>query len=329
MVMPVQLNSVAHAVSEPSYSSTQAPTFGTAGASPASPAPKYLLHPEDGRNGAVLLNTRVAMQRAASHSRTFASAIGGAVRRATTPIRAVFSGQDVTAQPVPEQDTGGPKAREGVDVQKEHPWGRHRRRSKEPSASDAMDAAESTVRSDGSAGEAAQDSGDSSSACSNESPEEERERLRAALAHLHRDLEHQAEQRRLIQASLASERSRCEGLARQNEELQKAAEERLLGQQRVTWAETSELSSQVDALLLVKKQLFQRIQALEAERGILLAEREETASERLCVACMDRLANTVLLRCKHLVCCENCAKRVTHCPVCRQSVRDRLTVFMV
>lgn len=300
--------------------------FGTSEPFSASAGHKRFAPTEDEKSGAVLLGTRVAVRRAASHGRTLASAIGGAVRRATTPIRAAFSAHEAAAQSeVAANAQARDERMDRLDTRKERPWGLHRRRHR------VADAAEPAARPDGGVGEAAQDSGtsDSSSVASNESPEEELQRLRAELSHLRRDLEHQAEQRRLMQTSLASERSRCEGLARQNEELQHAAEERLIGQQRVTAAETSELSSQVDALLLVKRQLFQRIQALEAERSVLLAEREEAAGERLCVACMDRLANTVLLRCKHLVCCENCAKRVSHCPICRQPVRDRLTVFML
>eukprot|EP00438_Fugacium_kawagutii_P005295 Skav213860 [mRNA] locus=scaffold2366:299824:302596:- [translate_table: standard] len=99
-------------------------------------------------------------------------------------------------------------------------------------------------------------------------------------------------------------------------------------QRRLSDVETQELGDQVEALLLVKRQLFQRIQDLEKERSVLLSQQVEAASDRSCVACLDRLANTVLLRCRHLCCCESCAKRVTHCPVCRQSVRDRIVVFM-
>ncbi|CAE7540925.1 rngB [Symbiodinium natans] len=64
------------------------------------------------------------------------------------------------------------------------------------------------------------------------------------------------------------------------------------------------------------------------ERADLLSQREEAVSDRSCIACLDRLANTVLLRCRHLCVCDGCARKLTHCPVCRQTVRDRLTVYM-
>jgi len=148
-------------------------------------------------------------------------------------------------------------------------------------------------------------------------------------AQLKRELERQIEQRKALQKSLASERAKSEALSRQNQELMQAAEERLKSQQRISCAETSELSDQVDALLMIKRQLYRRIQELEAERTVMLNDREAAMGDRACVVCMDRVANTVLLRCKHLVCCEECSTHLSHCPVCRQPVRDRLPVFVL
>ncbi|CAJ1404110.1 unnamed protein product [Effrenium voratum] len=160
---------------------------------------------------------------------------------------------------------------------------------------------------------------------------EDFDRIRSELRQQEKELEHQLELRRVLQASLNSERERSAELAKTNAlnaELLRACEEKLQGQRRVSDADTQELADQVDALLLLKRQLYQRIQSLEQERTSLLSQREEAVSDRSCVACLDRLANTVLLRCRHLCCCEGCAKRVTQCPVCRQNVRDRITVFM-
>ncbi|CAJ1367230.1 unnamed protein product [Effrenium voratum] len=164
-----------------------------------------------------------------------------------------------------------------------------------------------------------------------EEDDEDFDRIRSELRQQEKELEHQLELRRVLQASLNSERERSAELAKTNAlnaELLRACEEKLQGQRRVSDADTQELADQVDALLLLKRQLYQRIQSLEQERTSLLSQREEAVSDRSCVACLDRLANTVLLRCRHLCCCEGCAKRVTQCPVCRQNVRDRITVFM-
>lgn len=148
-------------------------------------------------------------------------------------------------------------------------------------------------------------------------------------AQLKRELERQIEQRKALQKSMASERAKSDALSRQNQELMQAAEERLKSQQRISCAETSELSDQVDALLMIKRQLYRRIQELEAERTVMINDREAAMGDRACVVCMDRVANTVLLRCKHLVCCEDCSAHLSHCPVCRQPVRDRLPVFVL
>ncbi|CAE7757606.1 rngB [Symbiodinium microadriaticum] len=158
--------------------------------------------------------------------------------------------------------------------------------------------------------------------------EEELVNLRIELQQCKRQLSHQSELRQVLQATLDSEREKSAGLVKDNEELQRAAEETLQGQRQVSDAETTELESQVDALLCLKRQLYQRIQALEQERAALLTQRQEAVSERCCIACLDHLANTVLLRCRHLCVCDECAPRVTECPICRQKVRDRLTVFM-
>lgn len=301
------------------FTSSQVAQFATAEAFGLSQAQKRAAPAEGPCNGAVLSNTRVVPRRPSSHGRIL-STLGGAVRRAATPIRAALTGGDALPGAADDDLLGRPAAR------KERPWGLHRMRAyRVPGAEELAARPELEPATGG----ATSDSGDGSGAESLESPEQELRRLRAEVTHLRKDLDHQGEQRKLMQASLASERSRCESLARHNEELLQAAEERLMGQQRVSAAETSELSSQVDALLLVKKQLFQRIQAMDAERSRLIAEREDAAGERLCVACMDRLANTVLMRCRHLVCCESCARKVGQCPICRQPVKDRLTVFML
>lgn len=158
--------------------------------------------------------------------------------------------------------------------------------------------------------------------------EEETASLRKEIYHLNHELDRQIGQRRRLQDELSSERSRNDALTKHNKELLQVYEDKLLGHQRVTCAETEELSSQVETLLHIKRQLFSRVQELESERAKLLAERQLSIKDRACVVCMDRLANTVLFRCKHLVCCDVCGLRLSHCPVCRQAVRDRLTVFV-
>ena len=47
-----------------------------------------------------------------------------------------------------------------------------------------------------------------------------------------------------------------------------------------------------------------------------------------CVVCMetDRQRDTVLLPCKHLATCSDCAATLNKCPVCRAAIHDRIKV---
>jgi len=59
------------------------------------------------------------------------------------------------------------------------------------------------------------------------------------------------------------------------------------------------------------------------------------ADERQCVVCLGAAKNTVLLPCKHLVCCVGCAAALAAaapqgrvCPVCRTAIADTMQVFV-
>lgn len=153
--------------------------------------------------------------------------------------------------------------------------------------------------------------------------------LKQENAELEAELKMQIDLRKVVQKTLDVEQERSGRFGREIIELQQVSEQRLLGHRQMSDAEAMEMGSQVEALLLVKQQLFTRVEHLEAERGTLLRERDHANRERACVVCMDRFANTVLFSCRHMVCCEACAKRVSHCPVCRQAVLERLVVFTV
>lgn len=152
-------------------------------------------------------------------------------------------------------------------------------------------------------------------------------RLKSGAEQLSKDFERVVKQKQSLQAELATERARSDEFAKQIAELLEVNEEKMRIQERLSCVETSELRSQVEALLLIKRQLFQRTQDLEAERNVLRTEAQAAMSDRACVVCLDRTACTVLLKCRHLVCCESCALRLRECPVCRQKVHSRMTVF--
>ncbi|CAJ1011183.1 hypothetical protein Q4I28_006496 [Leishmania naiffi] len=47
-----------------------------------------------------------------------------------------------------------------------------------------------------------------------------------------------------------------------------------------------------------------------------------------CCGC-GRIADTVLLPCKHAVCCYSCSDHATHCPFCKEACEDRQRLFAV
>ena len=48
-----------------------------------------------------------------------------------------------------------------------------------------------------------------------------------------------------------------------------------------------------------------------------------------CKVCMDADINCVILDCGHLVSCNQCGKKLTECPICRQQVLEVLSVANV
>jgi hypothetical protein len=45
-----------------------------------------------------------------------------------------------------------------------------------------------------------------------------------------------------------------------------------------------------------------------------------------CVICMDAERSVLFLPCRHITCCTDCARHLHACPVCRQTIDDRLEV---
>ena len=63
------------------------------------------------------------------------------------------------------------------------------------------------------------------------------------------------------------------------------------------------------------------------------ADAEEEGDVGMCIICYERLANTVIMPCKHLcicaVCSESTGEGLTSCPVCRHSpIEQRMTLFL-
>ena len=68
--------------------------------------------------------------------------------------------------------------------------------------------------------------------------------------------------------------------------------------------------------------------AEDADRLADLQAENRALSQRLgCRMCQAPI-NTILLPCGHLVVCENCARTVTSCPLCHDTIRATARVYM-
>eukprot|EP00922_Rhytidocystis_sp_ex-Travisia-forbesii_P021443 GHVS01031400.1.p1 GENE.GHVS01031400.1~~GHVS01031400.1.p1 ORF type:complete len:874 (+),score=128.88 GHVS01031400.1:24-2624(+) len=54
---------------------------------------------------------------------------------------------------------------------------------------------------------------------------------------------------------------------------------------------------------------------------------EATEDRHLCKVCYEHEIDTVLIGCSHRVVCQECARSVNHCPICRNRVREVLITF--
>ena len=59
------------------------------------------------------------------------------------------------------------------------------------------------------------------------------------------------------------------------------------------------------------------------------ARRQEKES-RLCVVCCEKEKSELLLPCKHLCVCEDCAqdRRLKQCPLCRMEIEETVSIFL-
>ena len=49
---------------------------------------------------------------------------------------------------------------------------------------------------------------------------------------------------------------------------------------------------------------------------------------QVCKICMDKYVSVTFLPCGHLVCCEDCAKNMRKCPICRKRIKGQVRTFM-
>ena len=54
---------------------------------------------------------------------------------------------------------------------------------------------------------------------------------------------------------------------------------------------------------------------------------EDAGDQGRCVVCMNRAARIAMLPCGHLCCCDDCARDMTQCPVCRTPIQKTQRIF--
>jgi len=109
--------------------------------------------------------------------------------------------------------------------------------------------------------------------------------------------------------------------------LKHAAEEELLHSRRVFNNESAELLMQVEVLRSVKLQLSGQIKELESRCRTLEDNFERCCGKDICIVCMEAPSNAVFTQCGHMVCCENCAVALPHCPMCREKATDWMKIY--
>ena len=61
----------------------------------------------------------------------------------------------------------------------------------------------------------------------------------------------------------------------------------------------------------------------------MIVEKEDGAGEEgaICVVCMDKPYNMLILECGHLCVCDECSGLIRQCPMCRGSITRFVKVF--
>lgn len=56
---------------------------------------------------------------------------------------------------------------------------------------------------------------------------------------------------------------------------------------------------------------------------------EKTKHQRLCSICWEAEKTIVLLPCRHFCLCQGCSStdKLTSCPICRQTIREKFAIF--
>ncbi|RWS29180.1 zinc finger protein-like protein [Leptotrombidium deliense] len=77
-----------------------------------------------------------------------------------------------------------------------------------------------------------------------------------------------------------------------------------------------------------KEELAQKVLRLWREnQQTSIKDPEEIEESNVCKICMEREINCVLLECGHMIACNDCGKRLSECPICRQYIVRVIRTF--
>lgn len=64
-----------------------------------------------------------------------------------------------------------------------------------------------------------------------------------------------------------------------------------------------------------------------AKEALRRVQKAAAASESTCAICWDEPREVVFLPCMHRVCCSDCAKQPSVCPLCKAHIDERRRVY--
>ena len=67
---------------------------------------------------------------------------------------------------------------------------------------------------------------------------------------------------------------------------------------------------------------------MSEDRNLTLERKNRDLQDsRMCKVCMDKEVSQVFNPCHHAICCENCAKSIQKCPICRKNIENKHTIY--
>ena len=70
------------------------------------------------------------------------------------------------------------------------------------------------------------------------------------------------------------------------------------------------------------KKLLKKVHQKELQKKVHQKERlkESSSDDKLCIVCMEKNINSLILPCKHMHLCHECIEKVETCPYCKSSI---------